>query len=59
MEHEIHAADAEHGHPRVRVEAGQGLGLAKLVLLLAEFAARQAVRVTFLVVSDVARVGGW
>jgi hypothetical protein len=43
VEHEIHAADAEHGLARVRVKAGQGLGLAELVFFLGEFAARQAV----------------
>ena len=57
MEHEVHAADAEHGHARVRVEAGQGLGLAELVFFLGEFAARQAVGIALLVVGDVARVG--
>lgn len=45
MEHEVHTPDAEHGHTRVRVEAGQGLGLAELVLFLRQLAAGQAVRI--------------
>ena len=57
MEHEVHAADAQHGHARVRVEAGQGLGLAELVFFLGEFASGQAVGVALLVVGDVAGVG--
>ena len=57
MEHEVHAADAEHGHARVAVVAGQGLGLAELPFFLGEFAARQAVGVALLVVGEVARVG--
>jgi hypothetical protein len=57
VEHEVHAADAEHGHARVRVKAGQGFGLAELIFFLGEFAARQAVGVALFVVGDVARVG--
>ena len=34
MQHEVHAADAEHGHARVAVVAGEGLGLREFPLFL-------------------------
>ena len=57
VQHEVHAADAEHGHAGVVVVAGEGLGLAELVFFLGELAAGQAVGLALLVVGEVARVG--
>ena len=57
VEHEVHAADPEHGHAGVGVEAGKGLGLAEFPFVWREFAAGQAVGLALLVVGEVARVG--
>ena len=58
MEHQVHAADAQHGHARVAVVAGNRLVCANSnVPSWASFRAGDAVRVALLVVGQVARVG--
>jgi hypothetical protein len=43
VEHEVHAADAEHGHAGIVVVTGEGLGLEELVLVGAELVADHVV----------------
>ena len=58
VEHQVHAADAEHGHAGVGIEAGEGPGLAELVILpCVELARRSGRGEALFVVGEVARVG--
>src|SRR5207302_5477573 len=57
VEHEIHAADAKHGHAGIAVEAGEGAGLGEVPLVAFEAAAGEAMWPTFIVESEIARIG--
>lgn len=57
MQHEIHAADAQHGHAGITVIAGKGFLLREVPLLLCGLATDKAVRPTFLIILEVALVG--
>ena len=57
MQHEVHAADAQHGHAGVAVVAGERLALREFPLLRRELAAGQAVRPALLVIAEVALIG--
>ena len=59
VEHEVHAADAEHGHAGVAVVAGEGVALEEVMLFLGELAAGEAVGPAFLIVSEVASGRVW
>ena len=58
MQHQVHRADAQHGHARIVVEAAQGLGaLERFLLVFFQMVADQVVRPALLVVGQDFRRG--
>ena len=57
MKHQVHAANAEHRHAGIRIESVEGFFLTEIPLLFGQLAAGDAVRITLVVIGQIARVG--